>query len=57
MEVELDAFMGEFFKREEEGRNNLWIIKHPNLARSIDMTVTDNLLLIIKMTENTPRIA
>ncbi len=49
--------MGEFFKREEEGRNNLWIIKHPNLARSIDMTVTDNLLLIIKMTENTPRIA
>jgi hypothetical protein len=57
LEVELDAFMGEFFKREEEGRNNLWIIKHPNLARSIDMTVTDNLLLIIKMTENTPRIA
>ncbi len=43
---QLDAFMGDYSHRHNTLQDNLWIIKHPNLARSLDMTVTDDLTLI-----------
>lgn len=57
LDTELDSFMGEFMLNKQKKRDNLWIIKHINLARSMDMVVTDNLALIQKISQQTPRIA
>lgn len=48
LETELPLFVGDFKKREKEGRDNLWILKPPNMARSMDMIITDNLPLAIR---------
>jgi hypothetical protein len=40
--------VGDFYRRQAEGLDNLWIIKPPNMARSMDMIITDNLPVIIK---------
>lgn len=57
LEKELSLFVGDFYKREKEGRDNLWILKPPNMARSMDMMITDNLPLIIRAMETGPKIA
>jgi tubulin--tyrosine ligase-like protein 12 len=48
LEKQLPEFIGEYYSRDEKGQDNLWILKPPNMARSLDMIITDNLSLIIK---------
>lgn len=57
LEKELDAFVGEFLKRQKTGEQNYWIIKPPNMTRSMDMIVTNNLDLILRNIECGPRLA
>lgn len=53
----MKLFISDFYQREKEGVDNLWILKPPNMARSIDMIITDNLSLIIRAMETGPKIA
>jgi len=57
LEKELPLFIGDYYRREREGLDNLWILKPPNMARSMDMMITDNLPLIIRGMETGPKIA
>ena len=54
---ELPALMGEYFTRQNSGRDNHWIIKPANLSRGIDCHVTNSLDCIIRMMETGPKIA
>ena len=56
LETQLAEFVGEYRKREEEGLDNLWILKPPNMARSMDMIITDNLPLLIRAMETGPKL-
>lgn len=49
--------MGAYKEREIQRLNNIWIIKPPNMARSMDMVVTDNLDAIIRLLETGPKLA
>ena len=57
LEKELPRFVGDFYRREQKGEDNLWILKPPNMARSMDMIITDNLPLIVRAMETGPKIA
>ena len=57
LEKNLAEFIGDYKRRENKGEDNLWILKPPNMARSMDMMITDNLSLIIKAMETGPKIA
>ncbi|KAL2945111.1 Tubulin--tyrosine ligase-like protein 12 [Bienertia sinuspersici] len=56
LEKHLTELIGEFFVREREGRDNLWILKPWNMARTIDTTITSNLSAIIRLMETGPKI-
>ncbi|CAI0387820.1 unnamed protein product, partial [Linum tenue] len=56
LETQLSPLIGDYFSREKDGTNNLWILKPWNMARTIDTTVTDNLSAIIRMMETGPKI-
>lgn len=49
--------MGVFETREMLRKENTWIIKPPNMARSMDMVVTNNLDIIIRLLETGPKLA
>jgi len=53
----LPLFLGRFREAENQRRENTWIIKPPNMARSMDMVVTNNLDIIIRMLETGPKLA
>jgi tubulin--tyrosine ligase-like protein 12 len=57
LETHLPAFIGEFQERQRVRKDNHWIIKPPNLARSMDMVVTNNLDAIIRLMETGPKLA
>jgi tubulin--tyrosine ligase-like protein 12 len=57
LERELKEFVADFYEREKKGEDNLWIIKPPNMARSMDMIISDNLPALIKSLETGPKIA
>jgi tubulin--tyrosine ligase-like protein 12 len=57
LDKELARFVGDYYQREKEGLDNLWILKPPNMARSMDMMITDNLPNIIRAMETGPKIA
>ena len=56
LETELPAFIGDYQHRQREGEENLWILKPPNMARSMDMIITDNLSVIIRAMETGPKL-
>ncbi|XP_004288983.1 PREDICTED: tubulin--tyrosine ligase-like protein 12 [Fragaria vesca subsp. vesca] len=56
LETHLSQLIGDYCVRKRDGRNNLWILKPWNMARTIDTTVTDNLSAIIRLMETGPKI-
>ncbi|KAJ1439927.1 Tubulin-tyrosine ligase/Tubulin polyglutamylase [Sesbania bispinosa] len=56
LETHLSQLIGDYNVRKREGRDNLWILKPWNMARTIDTTVTDNLPAIIRLMETGPKI-
>ena len=56
METEMAAFIGDYLVRQKEERNNLWIMKPWNMARTIDTSITDYLPALIRLAETGPKI-
>ncbi|KAG8376229.1 hypothetical protein BUALT_Bualt09G0041300 [Buddleja alternifolia] len=56
LETHLTQLIGDYYTRERDGVDNLWILKPWNMARTIDTTVTQNLSAIIRLMETGPKI-
>lgn len=56
LNTQLPEFVARFQNREKNGQHNVWIVKPWNLARGMEMTVTDDLNQIIRMVETGPKI-
>ncbi|KAM7513056.1 hypothetical protein LguiB_011931 [Lonicera macranthoides] len=56
LETHLTQLIGDYYVRERNGLDNLWILKPWNMARTIDTTVTGNLSAIIRLMETGPKI-
>ncbi|XP_077230015.1 tubulin-tyrosine ligase isoform X3 [Tasmannia lanceolata] len=56
LETQLSELIGDYSMRQGDGRNNLWILKPWNMARTIDTTVTGDLSAIIRLMETGPKI-
>lgn len=56
LETQLSQLVGDYCLRKREGRDNLWILKPWNMARTIDTTVTGDLPAIIRLMETGPKI-
>ncbi|GAQ82856.1 Putative tubulin-tyrosine ligase [Klebsormidium nitens] len=56
LDSELPALIGDFQERERARVDNLWILKPWNMARSIDASVTRNLVQVIRSMETGPKI-
>ena len=56
LEKHLAELIGDYYVREQEGLDNLWILKPWNMARSMDTTITSNLSAIIRLMETGPKI-
>lgn len=56
LNTQLPEFVARFQNRELNGQHNVWIVKPWNLARGMDMTVTEDLNQIIRMIETGPKI-
>eukprot|EP01018_Ginkgo_biloba_P004957 Gb_30069 [translate_table: standard] len=56
LEAQLSELIGDYCIRVKEGRNNLWILKPWNMARTIDTTITGYLPAIIRLMETGPKI-
>ncbi|GAV08466.1 hypothetical protein RvY_18149 [Ramazzottius varieornatus] len=56
LESDLVNFVAYFLERQKRGMNNLWICKPWNLARSLDMIITDNLSAIVRLPETGPKL-
>ncbi|XP_022907385.2 tubulin--tyrosine ligase-like protein 12 [Onthophagus taurus] len=57
LQTEIVQFVSYYQKRQEKGLNNLWIIKPFNLARGLDMHITDNLNYIMRSATTRVKIA
>uniref|UniRef100_A0A7I4Y2L1 Tubulin--tyrosine ligase-like protein 12 n=1 Tax=Haemonchus contortus TaxID=6289 RepID=A0A7I4Y2L1_HAECO len=57
LNTELPLFVSYFLHRKAHGLENIWIIKPWNLARGMDMFVSNDLRQIIRLTESGPKIA
>ncbi|CAA0807155.1 Unknown protein [Striga hermonthica] len=56
LETHLTQLIGDYYTREKNGADNLWILKPWNMARTIDTTVTQSLTAIIRLMETGPKI-
>ncbi|KAL0338888.1 UNVERIFIED_CONTAM: Tubulin--tyrosine ligase-like protein 12 [Sesamum angustifolium] len=56
LETHLTQLIGDYYTRERDGVDNLWILKPWNMARTIDTTVTQSLSAIIRLMETGPKI-
>lgn len=56
LETHLTQLVGDYYTREKDTADNLWILKPWNMARTIDTTVTQNLSAIIRLMETGPKI-
>lgn len=54
---DLVKFVSYFQHREKNGLNNLWICKPFNLARGLDILITDNLNCIVRLPYSGPKLA
>lgn len=54
---ELNEFVGKFLLNRSSNLPNFWITKPTNMTRSIDMSVSENLDLVLRMGETGPKIA
>ncbi|XP_061193529.1 tubulin--tyrosine ligase-like protein 12 [Saccostrea echinata] len=57
LETEITQFVSYFQHREKKALNNHWICKPWNLARGLDMHITDNLIYILRLPDSGPKIA
>jgi tubulin--tyrosine ligase-like protein 12 len=55
--TQLDEFIGDYYNRENLQKDNHWIVKPPNMARSMDMIVTNNLDVVLRSLETGPKLA
>ncbi|KAG2236013.1 hypothetical protein INT48_008105 [Thamnidium elegans] len=56
--TQLSEFVGDYLNAEEEGNTNLWITKPWNMARGLNLDITDNLAEIVRQHDSTiPKIA
>ncbi|CAH9122036.1 unnamed protein product [Cuscuta epithymum] len=56
LETQLTQMIGDYYVRERNGLDNLWILKPWNMARTIDTTITGNLSAIIRLMETGPKV-
>ncbi|XP_059634731.1 uncharacterized protein LOC132277042 [Cornus florida] len=56
LETHLTQLIGDYYIRNKDGLDNLWILKPWNMARTIDTTVTGDLSAIIRLMETGPKI-
>ncbi|UMM15895.1 hypothetical protein L5515_013136 [Caenorhabditis briggsae] len=56
LNTQLPEFVARFQNRQKNGEHNVWIVKPWNLARGMEMAVTDDLNQIIRMVETGPKI-
>lgn len=57
MSTELPKFVSYFQHREDKQQDNYWICKPWNLARGMDMMITNNLDCIVQLSSSGPKIA
>nr|CAI5838493.1 unnamed protein product [Callosobruchus analis] len=55
--TEVSNFVAYYYHRQKSGLENYWIIKPYNLARGLDIHITNNLSYILKLSLSGPKIA
>lgn len=57
LNTELTKFISYFQHRQDKGLDNFWICKPYNLARGLDILITDNLDCLVRLPTSGPKIA